>query len=217
MRKIKNTFGENLEQIEIAKLRLKYEELGYDFFTNKRFPKHNLILDAYARNPETKEEIIFEVKAKESIKKGDTEKLVARREQLLKYYPKARFVLVLANEPSKKFIDVSSLNTLFFDYLKNYELNKEQFKIIMSFEPLKIESLITEKIDFEEFGSIKLEGYGNLIFKHFVKDENFEGNVLSDGIPFQFKIKLINNFEKKQPFSIDKSSKFTFDISEFKI
>jgi hypothetical protein len=216
MKKIKKTFGENLEQIEIAKLRLKYEELGFNFYSEKRFPKENLILDAYAKHPISKEEIIFEVKAKESIKKGDTEIFVARRDQLLKRFPKARFVLVLAKKPSNQIIEDSSLNDLIFDFVKHFEWKKNPFSFLIAAEPIRIESISIDKIDFKKFNRILLEGYGNFVFKHFIKDENFEGTILSDGILFQFKISLINRFDKDRPFEIDHNSKFIFDMSEFK-
>lgn len=220
MKKMKNTFGENLEQIEIAKLKLKYEELGYNFFTYKRLrSKENVLfeVDAFAKHPATKEEIIFEVKAKESVNKGDTKKLVDRRDQLLKHFPKARFVLVLAKEPQKQIIETSSLNDLILDYIKYHEWKNNFFFFNQPIEPTKIESITIEKIDFKDFINIDLEGYGNFVFKHYVKNEDFEGIILSDGIPFQFNIKLINNFDRNQPFTIDYKSKFSFDISEFKI
>lgn len=217
MEKIKNTFGENLEQIEIAKLKLKYEELGFNFYTNKKSRITDLIIDAYARHPLTKEEVIFEVKAKESIKKGDTEKLVARRDMLLKHYPNARFVLVLAKQPTKQIIEVSNLNDLILDYIKNNEWKNYSSIFIQPIEPTKIESITIEKINFKDFINIDLEGYGNFVFKHYVKNEDFEGKILSDGIPFQFSINLINNFNRDKPFTIDNKSKFSFDISEFKI
>lgn len=216
MKKIKKTFGENLEQIEIAKLRLKYEELGFNFYSEKRFPKENLILDAYAKHPISKEEIIFEVKAKESIKKGDTEIFVARRDQLLKRFPKARFVLVLAKKPSNQIIEDSSLNDLILDYIKYFEWKNNPFFFLNEVEPIRIESITIDKMDFENFNRIQLEGYGNFVFKHYIKDENFEGTILSDGIPFQFKITLINKFIANQSFEIDHNSKFIFDMSEFK-
>lgn len=218
MKKMKNTFGENLEQIEIAKLKLKYEELGYNFFTHKRLrSKENVVfeVDAFAKHPETKEEIIFEVKAKESVNKGDTKNLVNRRDQLLKHFPKARFVLVLAKEPQKQIIETSRLNDLILDYIKHHEWKNNFFFFNQPIEPTKIESLTIEKIDFKDFKNIDLEGYGNYVFTHYVKNEDFEGKILSDGIPFQFKINLFNNFNRESPFSIDHSSKFKFDISEF--
>jgi hypothetical protein len=217
MKKLKNTFGENLEQIEIAKLRLKYEELGFDFNTNLKVrinANRRIEIDAYAKHPKTKEEIIFEVKAKESLKKGDTEKLVKRREELIKFFPNARFVLVLAKESPKQVIEDSSLNKLLLDFIKDKELQKLN-SLIKQINAESIQSLNIEKIDFIDFKNIDIEGYGNFVFKHFVKNEDFEGLILSDGIPFQFKLKLVNNFNIAEPFTISKDSKILFDISEF--
>lgn len=216
MNNIKNTFGKNLEQIEVAKLKLKYEELGYKFYPNKKSKFGDLFFDAYARNPSTKDEIIFEVKAKDSVEKGDTEKLVKRRELILQHYPNARFVLVLAKKPSKDFFADSKLNNLLLEFIKEYKLEKLK-PYIKQIDGQNIQSISINKLDFKDFKTIYIEGVGNFVFKHFVKNENFEGKILSDGVPFQFSINLINNFDKNKPYSIEPNSKITFDISEFKV
>lgn len=217
MKQIKRTFGENLEFIEIAKLKLKYEELGFNF-KSKYHVKINqderFEIDAYAKNPITGEEIIFEVKAQSSLKKGDTEFLIKRRTKLLNRFPKAKFILVLAKETVRPEIEVSDLNKMILDFIIENELNHIK-KFVFQIKDFQISSINIDTIDFKDFSRIYLEGYGNFVFTHFVKNEKFEGYTMSDGIPFGFKLNLINNYDRFKPFSIKSDSKINFDLSEF--
>lgn len=220
MKKLKKTFGEGLEQFEIAKLREKYEKLGYIFHENYRIRKNKepFILDAYAKNAKTKDEIIFEVKASESIKKGDTDEILKQRNKYLSFFPGARFVLVLARKSKELEIEKSELNTLLLEFIrvKYKDLLKSK---IEGFEEIEsIENISFEKVNLKDFSSINIDGYANLKFWINFKDKEINGVSLSDGIPFKFIAKLEHNMHNPYSiYSLKETAEIEFDLSEFEI
>jgi hypothetical protein len=219
MKRIIKTFGESLEQLELSKLRIKYEKLGYNFEESyQRKRKGDLFqFDAYAKHPVTKDEIIFEIKSKETIQKGDTERILSTRDKCLSYFPRARFIIVLAKEAKEPIIVESSLNFLLkkyieAEYLKNL---KGSIKGFMNVE--SVDQISFEKVNFNNFESLEVSGYGNLKFWLKIDYEQFKGRALSDGTPFEFHAFLTHNPEKLGDiYVIDNKTVITFDLSEFR-
>ncbi len=218
MKKIKKTFGERLEQLEIAKLRVKYEGRGYNFYENYRSNRKGelFIFDAYAKNPKTEDEIIFEVKSKESIQKGDTEKFLVIRDKYLFHFPKARFILVFAKEAKESAIVDSALNGLLAEYIKAKYLKYLTDRIRGFTKIENVEQISFANVNLKDFKNLEISGYGNIKFWLKRDDESFVGQVLSDGIPFQFQAFLSLNQEKLDYiYLLDERTEITFDLSEF--
>jgi len=218
MKRMRKTFGESLEQLELTKLRIEYEKLGYKFDEQyKRMRKGEFFqFDAYAKHPETGEEIIFEIKSKESIQKGDTERLLAMRDRYLFHFPKARFILVLAKEAKEPVIAESSLNRLLKKYIEAKYMKDLKGSIKGFINVEIVEQISFEKVNFNNFKSLEVSGYGNLKFWLKIDDKQFKGQTLSDGIPFQFRAFLKHNRGKlDEIYRLDKSTEITFDLSEF--
>lgn len=211
-----NTVYENLEQVEIARLRLKYEMEGYHFKSNfnKKTKTGFIDIDAYAKNPKTGDEVIFEVKARQNLKKYYRDLLIARRTVLLNLFPRARFVLVLAELPKRSTFEDSVLNELILEFIIRQGQDKFPSSI-SQIQPVGVESITIDKIDFNDFEKINIIGNGNFTFFHLISNPQFVGYTRSDGIPFQFDIVLENTFERKTPFVLLPSSRIDFDFSEF--
>jgi hypothetical protein len=238
MEKLKKTFGENLELFELAKLKRKYEGLGYKFIEKAYRIRNNekFIIDAYAIHPVTKEEIIFQIKSIETIKKGDTERLLELREKYREIFPKARFVVVLAREPKQQKIVDSELNFLLLKFIEKNFLGKIRNIVKGLIQLESVTDITFDKLDFGNFTSISAAGNANLKFWIVQDEKEFRGESLSDGIPFYFNINIILNSKstsnsrsrstsklktrqksKSIPIykNINKMSKIDFDFSEF--
>lgn len=216
MKKLMKTFEENLEQLEISKLRKKYEALGYDFFEHhKRKVKGKaFIFDAYANHTKKKDEIIFEVKSSESINKGDTEKILRQRDEYRQFFPKSRFMLVLAREPKEPVIANSDLNILILEFIKKKYIDTIR---INGFKRLdSVDNISFERVDFKDFNTIEIEGIGNLKFWITVDEQNFIGETLTDGIPFKFNsvLQYIGS-KQKAIYQLSDLTEMQFDLSEF--
>lgn len=216
MRKIlQKSFGENLEVFELAKLKRKYEELGFEFHTDRR--RKGVILDAIAIHPETKEEIIFEIKRAENFRKGDTEKILQKRNEYLKLFPKARFVFVLARETKEYNIPDSDFNLLLLKFIEEKHLKNIKRKINGFIKLDSVTDIVHDKLDFGNFKSINVTGYANLKFWIQIEEKEIRGESLSDGLPFAFDIKLVFKPGNREViYEIGSDSKIDFDFSEFK-
>jgi hypothetical protein len=217
-KKLQKTFGENLEVFELAKLKNKYEELGFIFYTDhQRIGKGNRYLfDAFAKNPLTNEEIIFEIKSAKDFRKGDTERVLQQRDTYLKLFPRARFVLVLAKEPVKPNILDSAINDLLLKFIEKEKLKDIMSKIDGFIKLNSLTDISINNLDFADFRTMNIKGYANLKFWIQIEDNNFRGESLSDGLPFAFDINLIYSpNEISTIYKLEKESKIDFDFSEF--
>lgn len=216
MRKIlQKTFGENLEVFELAKLQRKYEALGFKFHTDLR--RKGVILDAIAKHPETKEEIIFEIKRAENFRKGDTEKILQKRNEYLKLFPKASFVFVLARETKEYNIPDSEFNFLLLNFIEEKHIKHIKRKINGFIKLASVKDIVHDNLDFGSFKSINVTGYANLKFWVQIEEKEIRGEFLSDGLPFAFDIKLVFKPGNSEViYEIGSDSKIDFDFSEFK-
>lgn len=220
MKKIlQKTFGENLEVFELAKLKRKYEELGFVFYTDHpRTGKGNrYIFDAFAKHLETKEEIIFEIKRAEDFRKDDTERMLQQRDTYLKLFPRARFVLVLAREAKELKIPDSGLNELILKFIEEKYLTKIKRKIDGFIKLGSVTDIVYDNLDFGNFSLIKAKGNANLKFWFKIEEEDLRGESLSDGLPFAFYINLIYSPDEDATiYKLGEGSIIDFDFSEFK-
>ena len=215
-KKLLKTFGQNLEVFELAKLKRKYEELGFVFFTDHK--RRGKIFDAFAKHPETKEEIIFEIKRAENFRKGDTERLLQQRNEYLKLFPKARFVLVLAKEAREMKIPYSGLNELILNYIEEKYMTNIKGNINGIIKLDTVTDIVYNNLDFGNFRYIKATGNANLKFWIRIEENEFNGESLSDGLPFSFNIKLVFRPDnEKVIYEIENDSKIDFDFTEFEI
>ncbi len=217
MKRILKTFEDNLEQFELAKVKRKYEALGFQVYLNRTITRKNIkfSFDAYAKHPLSHEEIIFEVRAKNSLKPGDTKKIISQRNSYLTLFPRARFVLVITNEYKEPSFERSDFNQLLKNYIEAYEIENLKRTIINLISIDSVEEISIAKINFGDFKSIDLSGRGNLKFWIETNNKEFVGRSLSDGIPFNFKANL--KYRKgKQIYFLDHETIIDFDLSEFK-
>jgi hypothetical protein len=95
----KSTYYERLEFAESAKLKEKYENLGFIVLENhilQTYKGKSLICDLYMTNTATGEKIIFEIKAKNNSQniRHEIKSLVEKRKTLLKQAPGTKFYLM---------------------------------------------------------------------------------------------------------------------------
>ena len=205
-------FGESLEQFEIAKLKRKYEPLGYEFIEN--VDSENFQFDAFAYNKATGDSIIFEVKSMYSYNKSIAQEIRKKREEYLKFYPNTRFILVLAREEQPLSFQFPQLANLLFDYISNnpeelldlYELN--------GFRSMRFHNITDVEctgFTYLEGSTLQFKGYANFRFWMYFEEEDFRGEVLNDGIPFYFNASV--KFTNSEPMI--SQCKIKFDFSEF--
>lgn len=218
MTKLKAKFSENLVQFELAKLKSKYEKLGFNFREDCRMIRKGkqFLFDAYAKHPETKEEIIFEIKALETFPKKSKESILKQREEYLKYFPNSKFILVVARLQKLPEISKSSINLLLQNFISEHYTKKLKSEVFNFMRVDSVTDISYDKIDFGNFSLMNLEGYANL--KFWIKQDNptFKGESLADGIPFQYHIELIHNSSNSNSYySLSPKSVIYFDLSEF--
>lgn len=216
-------FGEELEQFEIAKLRRKYEALGYEFKQNFKPRRSNFdtfYVDAYAINRATSDEIIFEIKSLYTYNKRTAQDIRKKREEYLNWYPNARFILVLAREEKPLSFQFPQLGKLLFDFIsKNPQelLDLYDLKgfISIRFHDVTDEDYVTDvectSFTYLEGSTFQFKGYANFRFWMYVEEEDFRGEVLNEGIPFFFNASV--KFTNSEPMI--SQCKIKFDFSEF--
>ena len=209
------TIGENLERLELSKLKKKYEALDYDFVVESR--RKGFVLDAYAYKSEPRDEIIFEVKAIASLSVDQQRRILSERRSAIKQaFPSARFVLVIAKESEEsEIVESPTMNSLMANHLSEQYFDELRAKIPNIRRPLKVEELSLERADFKDFSTIEIVGYGNLRFYLDVDTEEFRGTRLADGITFKFEVSLLHTNNPEQIYSIANGSQFYFDFAEF--
>jgi hypothetical protein len=217
-KKILKRFGKDLEQFEIAKLRRKYEKLGY-VFRDDFFPEshsHDVHIDAYAQHPISKDEIIFEIKSQLTILRGDKNRIIMQRRNIAKYYPNARFILVIAREIKEPLIDIPDLNDLLLNYISTEYIKRLKSTIHYYNRMESIEEISYEKLVHKNFRIIEVIGYANLKFWIDISEKHLSGEILTDGIPIKFHLFLDYSKDKTDVIPIlNESSKIDFDFTEF--
>lgn len=206
------------EKLEKLRLKAKYEGLGYKVSFPRISRDGGPIPDVYAINKITGDEIIFEIKSRTSLSRIKKSMILQMRNHYLKSYKKARFILVLPDEVEEKKPIESILNDLLLNYLdKNY--NEVFSKNIEGFMKLKkIEELIMNYVNFNDFQNLTVRGEANLRFMISGRENEFYYENLADGIPFQFNLTLNYIFPKKVDqniYKISDDSEILFDLSEF--
>jgi hypothetical protein len=222
MKKKATTLTESLEIFELARLKEKYEGLGYNFQSNvrRKFNGQQVFFDALAKHPESKEEIIFEVKAQSLQRRTFNSDIISRRDLCKRIFPHAKFILVLAREREEPKIDKSILDGLLFDFIVREYLDFLHKKISNLTKLERVDELSLEKISFNDFENISVHGFANLRCWTTIESETFKGEAFSDGVPFHFKIILLANsnwtrHNNSQLYSISKNSTIEFDLSEY--
>lgn len=209
------TIAENLERLELAKLKQKYEALGYEFTIESR--RQHLSLDAYAYRKEPRDEIIFEVKAIATLSAAEQRQIISERRKIIKQaFPNARFVLVIAKENEEsEVVDSPTLNTLLASYISERQFEILRGKIPDIERPLSVEKVSIDKVEFGDFSTIKMAGYANLLFYLRVDTVEFQGIRLADGITFKFEVSLQHTNNPQQIYNVAPDSRLYFDFAEF--
>lgn len=208
-------FGQSLEEFEVAKLRRKYEALGYEFRDNYR-PRRRYFrtyaVDAYAVNRITGDEIVFEVKSVHSYNERTFQIIKNRRIDFQNWFPRARFMLVLAKEEKPVDFSFPELSILLLNYIISREtfLN-EPFWRKQVVRPNSVEDIECTGFRFDGNARFEIRGYANFRFWYLVNEKEFRGEMLNDGIPFYYETAI--RLDQGEPFL--ESCKITFDFSEF--
>lgn len=214
---------ENLETLYVSKLMEKYKKMGFEVYPEHPSSDKRVQADLYVRNPETQEQIIFEVKARKGLSKERVFDLVVQTKILQKSFPGARVQLVLAEEQVKTYLPSSILDSKLLELIRDKHV-EELKKNIEGFVKLhKVESIDFRIVELGDFTKMTFIGTGTLRF--FMETEievdagsGYISNLdLSDGIPFNFNIQLNSKVtEGKLVHQISEGSQIIFDLREFK-
>jgi hypothetical protein len=216
----KQSISESLEILEASKIIELYEKKGYKVFPDKTFHRKGkpFRFDLFAVDEKTHDKIIFEIVSPEKNHKQQIGKLLKQRDEYLKYFPEARFVLVVARERKLPYAIKSKFNDMLLKYLKEYKSGFIKTNISAFIDYEEVNDLDFNNIDFNDFNKLSLTGTANLKFWIKIEDEEYVGKALSDGVPFSFNIELLLNSKDEQQdevYRISEYSTIDFDFSEF--
>ena len=185
-RKLESTI-ERLEYYEIGQLRDEYEKKGFVFSENRTIFNNStptLELDAYAYNPQTGEEIIFEVKAFAKETNEYKAKLWEQIKNYKKVFPRARIVLV-----SPKKITVPKINLEFLGDIIKKEIKESKISLLRrKVGPDEFDVYDVVKISYDEV-NVDKEFVSEFIGSaHLILKVGSEKNIIEYEIPFNFKV-----------------------------
>ncbi len=213
MKRKLDSIAERLEYLELAKLRKEYEEKGFQFTENKRIKRNGtfIFLDAYARHPDTYEEVIFEVKA---VGNESPEYKAKLRDQIQSYknvFPKSRIVLVSVKEKSLPELEVEFIEEYLYSVIReNYE-REIRFIIGSDFKKMEaIEKLTYEVLKVSYRDKIKVRGSAHLIIS-----TGTELNTIKYEIPFRFEGDRLSVVSDLRNLIREPQIKINFDFFEF--
>ncbi|MFZ2897250.1 MAG: hypothetical protein WA004_01430 [Saprospiraceae bacterium] len=186
MKKLDRSYFEALEELELYRLKDKYESLGYEFLQELEGIEEAVEPDAVARHKQTGELIFFEVKSFSKTKRFKKWRFTKQLEGLKKIYPGARFLLVIPRPRLKEEFYLQGLDKFLLEILKSkYEI-KFRSKVsglnrFESVEDLSISKLVVHS------NNIEVEGFGNVTFLYEREDSEVFSSI-SDGVPFKFEL-----------------------------
>jgi hypothetical protein len=214
MKNNKDQISYRFEKYELAKLRVEYEEKGFRFIENKRrkIDKEKfLVIDGYAINPSTKEEIIFEVKALNNLGSQRKEEVLKQLKLYKKHFPNAKILLITPREFQPNNIQIEWLASFLLKFIESYKKNKIKEKL----QTERIEIINVLKLSFSKLilgfkEDLDFEGHAHLTVEIGVKP-----NIINYEIPFNYSGR-INNWHVRFADNIeDEGLTVVFDFFEF--
>lgn len=228
-----------LEAWKTEQIAEEYSRRGYSIYKNHRLPRQGGIVDLYAYNKETGDRVIFEIKARKSIRgKEDLKRVLDQRNRYLEAFPQARFVLAIAERPKEPEITPSDFDKMLLTYLVRHKEQKIRQVVEGYVRSVDVTDVKMSKVDFNDFRTINIEGSANYRFiilteKELLADQIVEQESLSDGIPFDFKVTLVSKIDDDtfdglveeiryrayrnfHYYINENNSEVKFDFSEFK-
>lgn len=187
MKKLNRTYFAVLEELELYRLKDKYENLGYEFLEDPLEGMNRAIEpDAIARHKQTGALIFFEVESFSKTKRFRKERFKQQIEGLKKIYPDARFLLVVPrSRPKEEFylqgLDKFLLKIIKSKYRIDFQSNISGVDRFETVEDLSISKLIVQS------NKIEVEGVGNITFLY-KREDNEVFSSISDGVPFKFEL-----------------------------
>ncbi|REG92155.1 hypothetical protein [Algoriphagus antarcticus] len=186
MRDVNDLVGFRLESLELAKLKIEYESKGFKFIENKRkkIGESSLVLDGYAINSVTGEEIIFIVRSERNTSSEEKVSFWENIKLYKSYFPKAKVHLVVPKE-----VEVPNIKFDFLQKILKEEIQLNHMKELakrISYENLEIVDVSKVSIDFVQFKNEELEIKGQA---HLIISIGIDYNFIIYELPFKFSLK----------------------------
>jgi hypothetical protein len=213
MRVNRNLVGFRLEELELARLKERYESQGFEFFEDVSLnpEKNDVKLDGFAYNPETKEEIIFIVRAVENTRPDDVDEVWSQIKLIREENKVAKIVLVSPRLPTLPKFKIEYINRILLD-----EIKKSYFEILSKkierekIYDLKVINEFYNELIFDYNGVFDVYGYAHLCFS-----DNNEFSESEYEIPFNFRViqksYIIYESGMRNKMSVNVDIKFDFE------